>query len=202
MILSVVIPFFVLNSDRFGVPSGSALAVAAAPHVFSWLVAVFGLYHNVEGDVIGWIREDVFAWSYTPLKGGLYGAIIVSSLLQLLLLFAPHVVTDIVPSGVTGFLITYNGVSGLAWTAGAYVLTRTAGPVSSYALSVALAVYVVNAIYITLVARVRANLAVGIKSVLPLLLVLASLIAGLIHDSLHSSRQVAAAQNRTRAARK
>ncbi len=203
MFLGVILPFATANAHQFGATTGSVVAAMVAPHVFSWLVAVYGLYHNVEGDVIGWIWEDVFAWSYTPLKGGLYGAIIIAALSFGVLLMAPRLLfPDAGPSGVTGFLITYLGVSGLAWNAGAYVLTRTAGPASSYAVSVALAVYVVNAIYITIVARSRAHLSLGLNGFLPLLLVLASLIAGLIHDHLHSSRQVAAPQGRTRAARK
>jgi hypothetical protein len=168
------------------------------PHVFSWLAAVYGLYHNVEGDVIGWIREDVFAWSYTPLKGGLYGATIGGALAHGAFLIAPNLVTSAVPAGMTGFLMTYLGVSGLAWGAAGYLMTRTAGPATCYAVSVAMSAYMVNAIYITMVARSRAHMSLSIGGFLPQLLCLASLIAGLIHDHLHSSKQVAANQAKKR----
>jgi hypothetical protein len=157
----------------------------------------------VEGDVIGWLRDDVFAWSYTPLKGGLYGAIIISTVVYLLVLFAPHLVTNVdVGDAVTRFLLRYSAVAGLAYSAATYVFVRTAGPVSSYALTIALLAYGFNATHISLVARARANLPHGIRAVVPLLLVLASFVASLIHDHLHSSKQVAAANNRRRAAAK
>lgn len=105
------------------------------------VAALYALYHNVEGAIGEWLAEDVFAWSYTPLKGGLYGGIIVVSVQALVLMFAPHLLLPTPLAPHTVFLSSFLGVVAAAYAAFSYIVVRTAGPVTSYGLTYALGAY-------------------------------------------------------------
>lgn len=193
---AIVLVFYAVHSSIF-IPMG--LGIFGFNAVMA-VLAFSAIRSDCDGDIVSWLREDVFTKSYTPIKGGLYGAVLVFIAIAGLFFFRPQAVgigsdNAAFATPTAQLMMTFVATTSVAFSGAVYIFTRTSGPYSSAAALAVFGAFSLSSFLVvqhqrTLVAR---GLSASPGAVVHSLILLALVVAGFIHHAVHNKSHAAGA---------